>query len=196
MIPTPPLSPTASSTLKTIFPIRPPYRPELLHAAKLKVEVFLSDLSRQFSRLPRVLELGAGHSTLWLAEMSDLSSIEHDQDWFDEVGREVRHTCTDAEVWLEYPDRFVHRVESYPDGGFDLIYIDCIDDQRMPCLIASIPKLKLEGMIILDDTHWEILKPAFEILNIAEWTQMSLEGNHLRHSGETKYHHTTFFQRR
>ena len=176
--------------------ITPPLTPELLPEVAHKIEGLLLSLNS-----PRVLELGSGWSTLWFAGLGSIrvDSLEHDHGWYHDVNDALEEYRLKASVSLEDENNFPLVVEGFPDNSFDLVLIDCVDSQRLPCLIAAQSKVKPGGYIVLDDSHWDPgpgkadLSKAFSIL--ASWEQETLSGQHKRKTGETAFHQTTFFRR-
>lgn len=173
-----------------VMPIVPPYTPELLPVVQSWITAHLEDSPRR-----RILEFGAGWSTIWFAQMAcEVVSLEHDLGWWREV-KNVLDTLWPhrASVLLASPQSFPWFAHQVPDDGFDLVLVDCIDEQRLPCLEVSRSKIRPGGWLVVDDTHWESLKPAFALL--AGWSYEQFDGEHVRKTGQTHYHHTTIFER-
>lgn len=109
-------------------------------------------IERHLSPGARVLEIGAGMSTLWLAQRcKSLLSIEADQEWFDRLGAIL------AERGLKHVDlQFRWRADdmcdfsTIPDASLDLCFID--GGPRLECLRAALPKLKPDGWLYVDNT--------------------------------------------
>lgn len=173
-----------------VMSIVPPYTPELLPAVQVWVQNMLHDCPRK-----RVLEFGAGWSTIWFALLGcEMLSLEHDFDWGLEVARVLRQIRPHrVGTWVAIPECFPWYASQAPDEWYDLVLVDCIDEERIPCVEASRNKVRKGGWIIVDDTHWDMLKPAFDIL--AGWPCQQFDGEHVRKTGETHYHHTTIFER-
>lgn len=175
--------------------IKPPYTPELLSAVQEDVAAFLRTLpTERPPRPPRVLEFGAGWSTVWFAQLgADVVSVEHSGRWFAEVARALARLYLRADLRLVAPDDFPAQAAEFPDGHFSLVLVDCIDGQRLPCVAASLSKLRPGGLLVLDDSHWDMLRPAFDLLT--GWDRWAQSGMHTRKTGEVKYHQTTIFVR-
>ncbi len=114
-------------------------------------------------------EWGSGGSTLWFARHSKrLISIEHDERWHREIGRQLqalgltnvdyRHVPLDHEESAptvpvyEVQPRYVAEIAAMPDESFDYCLID--GHYRQACLLAALPKVRVGGLLVVDDTHW------------------------------------------
>lgn len=172
--------------------ITPPYTPELLPEAAAAIHEFLSQ-----RRWPvNVLELGAGWSTVWFAQMHMfVTSLEHDYGWASCVSKALHTENIDGatNVLLLPAADFPRTVSSFPSRAYDLVYIDCVDEQRLSCLVEAIPKVAEDGWIVVDDIHWDMLQSAYVILR--DWNVVHYEGMHTRKTGEVCYHKTAIFSR-
>lgn len=108
-----------------------PYRP--FGAGANASLLFVLTRCIELHRPARVLELGAGQSTLLLDALSDIVpmeivSIEGDPDWRRAIGGRVRHTVHLAPVEERRHGRHPYRAYRLPDeartGGFDLMLVD------------------------------------------------------------------------
>jgi predicted O-methyltransferase YrrM len=151
--------------------ITPPFTPELL----LEAQHFVEKL-----RPRRVLEFGAGWSTVWLGELADsVLSFERSIGWYREV---VRVAPRNVQLVLT---KDAAKVAEYLLGPYDFVYIDNEDEQRILCFKESLRLCK--GILMLDDTHWETLRWLGEGLEQV----FQCDGMHTRKTGEVQYHHTT-----
>jgi hypothetical protein len=98
-------------------------------------------------------EYGSGRSTVWFARrVSRLISIEDNPVWY---GR-VKPIIDPLNVDYRFVDtasgcaKYAGQLSEFPDGYFDFILIDgfCRDS----CILASAPKVKPRGIIILDNS--------------------------------------------
>ena len=100
----------------------------------------------------RILEFGAGMSTVWFAKRASfVFSVESDALWYRRVLKTMeRHRLTN--VHLEYRPRDCDAYSSLSgvESDFDLAFID--GDCRDRCLLASLPKLRAGGYVYLDNT--------------------------------------------
>lgn len=175
---------------KPVFPIVPPYTPELLLVVQYAVENILGGSGIVF-------EYGSGYSTLWFAQLADVVSVEHDEEWSNEVIRALIETGPD------WPDKVAYMlvgkenmpgiIHKYHYDAFDLVLVDCVANQRNRAVKAAMPHVKLGGWLLLDDSHWPTLKESRELLK--EWPCTIVRGPHIRHTGVTRYHQTSMYQR-
>jgi hypothetical protein len=137
-------------------------------------------LKKHLKKELRIFEYGSGGSTLFFANFAkSLISIEHDPSWVENVKRtleEKRYTnclvqliapepnSPDAEEspdfasYLVKSDRYqgfnfkkyVQSIDMYPDHSFDVISID--GRARTACFRHALPKLKVGGYLIWDNT--------------------------------------------
>ena len=128
-----------------------------------------------------VFEYGSGGSTLYFAKrVKRLVSVEHDPDWHSTVSR--RLMCCKAEhvdYFLRIPERvaicqsadsfaaryqsrrfpdtrasfveYVRTIEAFPDRFFDVIFID--GRARNACAVHALPKVKVGGFLVLDNSE-------------------------------------------
>lgn len=126
----------------------------------------------------RVFEYGSGGSTrYWLSRNMLCVSIEHDPDWFELVRIHIETTATidyrlvqpqksttidssdiaDPLLYLSHLTRFqgydfknyTSQIDSFPDEYFDIVLVD--GRARPSCIMHSAPKVKVNGMLILDN---------------------------------------------
>jgi hypothetical protein len=132
---------------------------------------------------PLVLEYGSGGSTLYFAKNNaSVISIEHDSSWYNTLDKYIsKYTNIDyiniqpemvenatqqadpSNPWLyqsadrKYINykfiRYVSKIDDYPDSYFNIISID--GRARASCIMHSIKKVKVGGIIILDDSDRE-----------------------------------------
>ncbi len=99
----------------------------------------------------RVLEFGAGMSTLWFAErVSFVLSIEANRDWYEWVCKQLESRgLTNVEVRLrQEPDAYAAAAKP-EDGLFDFVLID--GDWRARCVEPSLSALCAEGFLFIDN---------------------------------------------
>lgn len=99
----------------------------------------------------RVLEFGAGMSTLWLAKRAlFVLSIESNRDWYQWVCMQLKsRAITNVEVRLRQdPDSYAAAVHPQ-DGLFELVLID--GDWRARCVEPSLRAMSSEGLLYIDN---------------------------------------------
>jgi len=138
-------------------------------------------------------EYGSGNSTIFFARLiKNLGSIEHNPGWFNNVkanllklnftnvdyrfipmskDTSLKHDYTfykdfnlterDFQIRTEYHDYFSF-VKEYPENHFDFIMVD--GRARVECCLNAIPKLKSNGIFVLDNSDRARYKPVFKVL--------------------------------
>ncbi|HTI90994.1 MAG TPA: hypothetical protein VL727_10425, partial [Puia sp.] len=128
-----------------------------------------------------VFEYGSGGSTLfWASRVKKIISVEHDKGWFERMRREMSDAVAAKVQYLliepvkdahfgtknfENPDdyissgehfagknfeAYVKSIDRYPDSHFDIIVVD--GRARPSCIKHSIPKLKRDGWLVVDNS--------------------------------------------
>lgn len=115
----------------------------------------------------RVLELGAGNSTLWFAaRATQVISLEHSPDWYahfaESLPPNVELLFVDGSSTAGYQEDL--RLATKRFGPFDIILIDGGPD-RVAATIESSSSLQDDGMIILDNSDFSKYQPAVTFLN-------------------------------
>lgn len=121
---------------------------------------------------PVVFEFGSGASTLWLhPKCKELISIEHDQEWHETIKKEfeLKGYKTNNLFLREQP--YNDYVESFKDNTFDVIIVD--GRNRNACIRSSIPKLKTNGWLVLDNSEREHYAPGISLM--ADWNGMHFD---------------------
>lgn len=167
-----------------LIPIREPYTPELMPVVQMTIEGILKNGGRVF-------EFGSGYSTVWLAGMAEVMSVEHDPEWYDEVKGALK--CSGRWAYLQLMDEQKLPGAIECQGLFDLVFVDCIDRQRVAAVEHSMPHVMPGGWLVLDDTRWRMLAAAKDMLDA--WPHAIIKGRHVRHNGLIRDHQTTFYRR-
>jgi hypothetical protein len=109
-------------------------------------------IRRRLSPAARVLEIGAGMSTLWLAaRCGSLLSIEADRQWHDRLAeivaqRRLRH----VNLQHRWHAADMCDFSTVADGSLDLCLVD--GGPRLDCARAALPKLRPDGWLYVDNT--------------------------------------------
>jgi precorrin-6B methylase 2 len=108
-----------------------------------------------------LLEYGCGGSTLWWAKNHiNVFSIEHNVDFYKKIKKENIDRVT---LILRSSEHGIYQSSAYEfNRKFDVIVIDGI--QRLECIENTINLEKESTIIILDNSHREELKTAYEKL--------------------------------
>ena len=129
-----------------------------------------------------VLEFGSGGSTVFfLQRKANLVTFEHSEVWIEKLKPKLqtydnlkinlvnyvrRETASNAH------EQYLHGLEEVRDNSLDLVLVD--GRHRVECIRASIPKVKKNGYIILDDSDRPEYSEAFELLT--EWESFVISG--------------------
>lgn len=114
----------------------------------------------------RVLEFGAGASTLWFADrVAEVVSVEGGMAWYELIGAECKDRPT---VRLVFAERYNGPQGSYPDAYFDLILVD--GRNRAECFRESDRVLKSGGVLMLDNAERIRYKPFFKSYPHPSWS--------------------------
>jgi len=129
----------------------------------------------------RVFEYGSGGSTVYIPRrVSELISVEHDKGWYNRISAVLSDEgitnckyilCESEEIISEeIPTyglrsytcvgkageglsfkKYVKTIEEYPDGVFDLVFIDGV--ARPSCVPTAVRKVRTGGYLMLDDSE-------------------------------------------
>jgi predicted O-methyltransferase YrrM len=103
----------------------------------------------------KIFEFGMGASTIWLSKFPSISllvSVEHDKNWFHEVGEQIKNTERTGGCGLNLSERpYDYCIKSYDDDFFDCVIVDGRD--RVKCLESAKSKIKPNGLLILDNSE-------------------------------------------
>ncbi|WP_439490594.1 hypothetical protein [Algoriphagus sp.] len=156
----------------------------------------------------KVFEFGSGGSTKFFVErVEEIHSVEHDEKWYDWVKKELGNTLNlnlrlvkGCEVIegrgivldedndpLDYRD-YANAILDYEDGYFDLILID--GKARNACIENSLKKLKLGGILVVDNSHRKSYKDSLDRLEA--WLELRSFGPTLM---SKRFTETTFFKK-
>jgi len=129
-------------------------RPWIPPSATRKIQGFLTPDTR-------VLEIGGGMSTLWLAKRCrSLLSIEADQKWFDQLrALVVERGLNHVDLQFRWQASEMCDFSSLSDGSLDFCLID--GGPRLECIQAALPKMKPDGLIYVDNTDLYIPSKEF-----------------------------------
>jgi len=162
-----------------------------------------------------VFEWGSGGSTLFFARrVARVVSVEYDAVWCEAVAARLRaQGLGNALVQLLPPEpgndgalyrssavefvgmsfrRYVHSVLDYPDGSFDVILVD--GRARLGCLVTALPKLKDDGVLILDNSEREDAAEACALLTGPAWTVRHFTGPGPHSAWPVFWRTTAFFR--
>ncbi len=138
----------------------------------------------------RVLEFGAGASTLWLARhVTNVVSIENDREWFTHLESRLPDNVT--LFYREKPDSVLGMdLSSEELGKFSLLVIDPLAN-RMDCARAGMPYLEDDGVVIWDNTDgpdWPEIKALMAGHGFKEISFSGIAAQEVAHSRTTIFY--------
>lgn len=120
-----------------------------------------------------VFEFGSGQSTLWFASHAgEVVSVEHNAAWYQRLSTQIgpnvnlqlRPTGA-SELGGDSEDEdteYAAAIDAYPQQSFDVVAIDGVE--RVACIRHTISRLKLDGLLILDNSDRPWLRAGIQLL--------------------------------
>jgi predicted O-methyltransferase YrrM len=136
-------------------------------------------MRRRMRRDWRVLELGSGRSTPWLARRCEtLVSFEDNPEWLTRTAARLTELGLDnVDLRLIPIEDFPREVAVLPDESFDLVFVDFLEAPavtRVDCVHPGREKVRPGGYLVLDDSDRPGYAEAYELL--AGWRRRRLAG--------------------
>jgi len=124
-----------------------------------------------FSDSAKILETGAGGSTLWFAHLAEyVVSLEHSKKWFNAVDRALKAGKI-GNVNLIFDPDYPKRGIPVPEKEvYDFILID--GRGRVRSILTVHPALKPGGYLILDNSDRKRYVPAIKFLTNRGWERI------------------------
>lgn len=149
-----------------------PERPWIVPAA-------IGWLGRRITPEWRVLELGGGRSTVWLAQRAgSVIAFEDDVHWLGWTRVRLSQLgATNVELRELAVERFVPELARLPRDSLDLVLIDFLESpsaDRVDAVHTARGKVRPGGYLLLDDSDRPAYAPAFELLG--GWRQRRFAG--------------------
>jgi predicted O-methyltransferase YrrM len=143
-----------------------PRKPPLPKEATAKLETIAGGTE--------VLEYGSGGSTLFFSDIGAIViSIEHHEMWADQVRSQVKDNS-----FVEI--KVVPRGEigtTVPDGEFDVVFVDCAQEQRAPAIKLSKNSVRVGGWMVVDDYNFPEVRQAVCSLSDKAWDKTIVTGH-------------------
>ena len=137
-----------------------------------------------------VLELGAGHSTLFfMRRVARVVSIEHDRSWIQWVRARAAPNVTLLEADGRTAEAYLAPLRA-TDDRFDLILVD--GAHRNEAFTAALGRLSAAGVILLDDSRRPAYGLSFEAASRAGFRHLHFEGHK---AASVNIYRTTVFYR-
>jgi predicted O-methyltransferase YrrM len=133
----------------------------------MNVKPFMCDASiKRYEELifegAKILELGAGNSTIWLAKRQVcVEAYEHDVDWFLFTEKAVKMYDND-DIHVHFDEQYFSAISTYSPETFDIIVVDGIN--RFECVKAIYDSniLKHGGVLLLDDCERRFISEEYK----------------------------------
>ncbi|MCI5051908.1 MAG: class I SAM-dependent methyltransferase [Simkaniaceae bacterium] len=124
---------------------------------------------------PKILEFGAGASTVWLAKRTNqLISIEHNPKFYRLTKQLLqRHGLVQNVDFRLLARSYAKVCAEFNEASMDMILIDGRD--RAQCLEASISILKSGGLLVLDNAERQRYQEAMAL--VADWNHTISQQN-------------------
>ena len=169
------------------IPLNGKATPELLPIARLAMEGMIK-------RGDKVLEMGSGHSTVWLAILNaDVVTVENDPLWHAAVAEWLADRHLNVTQILCDAETIRYAANEYPDEYFDVLFVDGEWYNRVEFMAENIQRLKPGGWVVFDDANWERFCEIYTILQ--GWQLTDVSGIHHRKTGISKWVQTSFFRK-
>lgn len=153
----------------------------------------------------KIFEYGSGGSTLfWASRVRQVVSVEHDEQWQSQMEQEfakqnavnVTYVLASAEKDEFYQDKspgdprayisgdpdyigkkfetYVKHIDKYPNRYFDFVIVD--GRARPSCVLHALPKVALNGFVVVDNTEREYYQEALDLMNNRKWKMWKFTG--------------------
>ncbi len=151
-------------------------------------------LQNQASPKSKIFEFGGGGSTLFFCKnVAQVATVEHDKDWFEALTETItnkgytnwqgffvtpeevipngsaRHPNNPDDFLSGAPslvnlsfEKYAKSINSFPDNYFDIILVD--GRARPSCFKQAIPHLKIDGLMVIDNTERSYYLSGFQDL--------------------------------
>lgn len=135
---------------------------------------FIAFISQRLNSRMDIFEFGSGYSTnYWAKAVNTVTSVEYDKKWFQKIGdnlpNNVKLIFNDNIDSGEYAKSCLEQNSEY-----DVIIID--GRKRVDCLQYSLPNLKQNGVVILDDSHRERYVDGFKLMKDNGFKEITITG--------------------
>ena len=130
---------------------------------------YIDFISQRLKKNMSIFEYGCGYSTLYYQKkVNFVASVEHNMDWYNKISLmasnnvKLCHQPLEGITYENAPMKFKEL--------FSIIIID--GEKRVKCMYEAIKYLKDDGVIVLDDSHWDEFKAGVEFLKLNNFKQI------------------------
>lgn len=111
---------------------------------------FLEKKCNKDSKL-NVWEFGSGNSTIWWSKrVGNVTAIEHHDEWYENVNKQTKNLKNAKVIFVPLGDEYPRSILKYKQK-YDVIVID--GRMRVECSVASLERLKDNGVIVWDNSN-------------------------------------------
>jgi len=106
-------------------------------------------------------EWGAGRSTLWFARRcKHITSVEHDPYWYEKVYRDLcKFDIKNCDLILaKEKQTYITSIDRFGKESLDFVLVDGL--YRDECAIRSLEKIRVGGLLIIDNINWYVPSPS------------------------------------
>tara|TARA_B110000003_G_scaffold275872_1_gene319864 strand:- start:5406 stop:6017 length:612 start_codon:yes stop_codon:yes gene_type:complete len=105
------------------------------------------------------LEFGSGRSSIWFAnKVKFINSVEYKKEWFDIISKQIKSKKKLKKKinirLLKEKNDYIGYIRTFKKESLDFCLVDSI--WRDYCALNVIPKIKVGGILILDNANWYI----------------------------------------
>jgi predicted O-methyltransferase YrrM len=125
----------------------------------------------------KMIEFGSGRSTSWFAQrVKELISVETDRLWYEKVKVDVEKFKNTNLKFLNNDIEFRNLIATIDNSSIDISLID--GAYRELCANLLIYKMKLGGVMIIDNANWFFYNPnTFSPNSLKDHSEMSDDWN-------------------
>mgnify|MGYP003844086215 CR=1 FL=1 len=144
---------------------------------------FVDYISQKLTKDDVIFEFGCGASTLFFApKVKKIVAVESNEMWLRIMQMKLKEAnITNVEI-IFMADGFINKDYEYSaknyarihEQKFDFIFIDSL--KRFECLKRSIPALKDDGFLVLDDSERKSYKKIFKFFEDKEFKKQDFFG--------------------
>jgi predicted O-methyltransferase YrrM len=98
------------------------------------------------------LEFGSGQSTLWFAKkVKKIISVEHDKKWYEATKHNSKNVENLKLIFAPTKNSYLDVAKKLKNNSIDICLVDGM--WRLDCLLLAFKKIKVGGIIILDNAE-------------------------------------------
>jgi len=133
----------------------------------------ISIIDNLIKKSDKMIEFGSGRSTEWFSQrVNELTSLETNKIWYEKVRLDVKKYINTNLKFLDSEIEFRNLINSFDDYSIDIVLID--GAFRDLCANLMINKMKLGGVMIIDNANWYLFNPmTFSPNSLREHSEMS-----------------------